>query len=47
MMPLTTSYAELDEGIDILARSLAEELGAGRGPTVVRSSHAPDLKILA
>jgi diaminobutyrate-2-oxoglutarate transaminase len=25
MMPLTTSYAELDEGIDILERSLAEE----------------------
>ena len=47
MMPLTTSYAELDEGIDILARSLAEELGAARGPTIVRSSHAPDLKLLA
>jgi diaminobutyrate-2-oxoglutarate transaminase len=25
MMPLTTSYAELDEGIDILAQSFAEE----------------------
>jgi diaminobutyrate-2-oxoglutarate transaminase len=25
MMPLTTSYAELDEGIDILTRALAEE----------------------
>jgi diaminobutyrate-2-oxoglutarate transaminase len=44
MMPLTTSYAELDEGIDILARSLAEEFGV-RGPTVVRS-HAPELKLL-
>lgn len=48
MMPLTTSYAELDEGIDILARCLSEELGAAtRGPTVVRNAHAPDLKLLA
>jgi diaminobutyrate-2-oxoglutarate transaminase len=46
MMPLTTSYAELDEGLDILARSLAEELGPSvRGPTVVRS-HPPELKLL-
>lgn len=38
MMPLTTSVEELDEGIDILARSLVEEIGrAGRGPTVVHS----------
>jgi diaminobutyrate-2-oxoglutarate transaminase len=27
MMPLTTPYHELDEGIDILARALAEEFG--------------------
>ncbi len=27
MMPLTTSYRELDEGVDILARAIAEELG--------------------
>ncbi len=46
MMPLTTSYAELDEGLAILARSLTEEFGAGmRGPTVVRS-HPPELKLL-
>ena len=48
MMPLTTSYAELDEGIDILARSLAEEFGAAvRGPMVVHTSHAPELTLLA
>jgi diaminobutyrate-2-oxoglutarate transaminase len=47
MMPLTTSYAELDEGVDILARSLTEELGAAvRTPTVVRNI-APDLEIMA
>jgi len=34
MMPLTTPYHELDEGIDILARALAEEFG-------VRSEQAP------
>jgi diaminobutyrate-2-oxoglutarate transaminase len=45
MMPLTTSFAELDEGIDILARSLAEEISAPR-PTVVRG-HVPELKILS
>jgi diaminobutyrate-2-oxoglutarate transaminase len=45
MMPLTTSTAELDEGVDILARSLAEELGPTPRPTVVRG-HAPDLKLL-
>jgi diaminobutyrate-2-oxoglutarate transaminase len=46
MMPLTTSYEELDEGIDILARSLTEELGAAsRGPTVVHSRR--DLEISA
>jgi diaminobutyrate-2-oxoglutarate transaminase len=45
MMPLTTSFAELDEGLDMLARSLAEEFGAGARPTVVRG-HAPDLKLL-
>jgi diaminobutyrate-2-oxoglutarate transaminase len=28
MMPLTTSYAELDEGMDILERAMAEEFGA-------------------
>lgn len=38
MMPLTTTYEELDEGIDILARALAEELSAAsRGPAVVRT----------
>ena len=25
MMPLTTSYAELEEGMDILERAIAEE----------------------
>jgi diaminobutyrate-2-oxoglutarate transaminase len=45
MMPLTTSFAELDEGLDILARSLAEELGAASRPTVVRGQ-APELKLL-
>jgi diaminobutyrate-2-oxoglutarate transaminase len=41
MMPLTTSIEELDEGIDILARSFAEEFGkASRGPTVVHSRHS-------
>ncbi len=45
MMPLTTSYAELDEGLDILERSLAEEFAASARPTVVRG-HAPDLKLL-
>ncbi len=44
MMPLTTSYAELDEGLDILARSLAEEFGAGlRGPSVAL---VPELELL-
>ena len=28
MMPLTTGYAELDEGIDILTRAMVEEFGA-------------------
>ena len=37
LMPLTTSYAELDEGLDILTRSLAEEFGA-RCPTVIDSN---------
>jgi len=47
MMPLTTSYAELDEGVDILARSLSEEFGATvRGPTIVHSCQAPDLELL-
>jgi diaminobutyrate-2-oxoglutarate transaminase len=46
MMPLTTSYAELDEGVDILARSLNVEFGAiVRRPAIVRS--APDLELLA
>jgi diaminobutyrate-2-oxoglutarate transaminase len=35
MMPLTTPYHELDEGIDILARALAEEFGE-------RSEQAPE-----
>jgi diaminobutyrate-2-oxoglutarate transaminase len=30
MMPLTTSYAELDEGMDILEQAMAEELGAAK-----------------
>ena len=30
MMPLTTSYDELDEGMDILTRAVVEELGATR-----------------
>ena len=47
MMPLTTSYAEIDEAVDILARSLSEELGAAKGPSVVRNGHAPDLQLLA
>ena len=46
MMPLTTSYAELDEGLDILARALAEELGTGLRPAGVRN-HPPELKLLA
>jgi diaminobutyrate-2-oxoglutarate transaminase len=38
MMPLTTSYAELDEGIDILTRALAEEFGgAVRNPVLVQA----------
>jgi diaminobutyrate-2-oxoglutarate transaminase len=38
MMPLTTSYAELDEGIDILTRALAEEFGgAARNPVLVQA----------
>jgi diaminobutyrate-2-oxoglutarate transaminase len=41
MMPLTTSYAELDEGLDILTRSLAEELGV-RAPALTRN-RAPEL----
>jgi diaminobutyrate-2-oxoglutarate transaminase len=32
MMPLTTSYAELDEGMDILERAMAEEFGAAGKP---------------
>jgi 4-aminobutyrate aminotransferase-like enzyme len=28
MMPLTTSYAELDEGMDILERAMADEFYA-------------------
>jgi hypothetical protein len=28
MMPLTTTYAELDEGLDMLERAMAEEFGA-------------------
>ena len=27
MMPLTTTYGELDEGLDILERAIAEEFG--------------------
>ena len=30
MMPLTTSYAELEEGMDILERAMAEEFGVAR-----------------
>ena len=30
MMPLTTSFAELAEGIDILARAMAEVLGEAK-----------------
>ncbi len=45
MMPLTTTIAELDEGIDILARSIVEELGVPR-PAVVRG-FTPELKLLA
>jgi diaminobutyrate-2-oxoglutarate transaminase len=38
MMPLTTSYAELDEGIDILTRALTEEFGcAVRNPVLVQA----------
>jgi hypothetical protein len=28
MMPLTTTFAELDEGMDILEAAMAEEFGA-------------------
>jgi diaminobutyrate-2-oxoglutarate transaminase len=28
MMPLTTTYAELDEGMDILEQAMADEYGA-------------------
>jgi diaminobutyrate-2-oxoglutarate transaminase len=28
MMPLTTTYAELDEGMDILEQAMADEFGA-------------------
>lgn len=45
MMPLTTTYAELDEGLDILTRALTEEFGhSARVPTVVRNAH--DLQLL-
>jgi diaminobutyrate-2-oxoglutarate transaminase len=38
MMPLTTSHAELDEGIDILTRALTEEYGcAVRNPVLVQA----------
>jgi diaminobutyrate-2-oxoglutarate transaminase len=38
MMPLTTSYAELDEGIDVLTRALTEEFGcAVRNPVLVQA----------
>jgi diaminobutyrate-2-oxoglutarate transaminase len=30
MMPLTTTYAELDEGMDILERAMAKEFGAAK-----------------
>jgi hypothetical protein len=30
MMPLTTTYAELAEGMDILQRALAEEYGVAQ-----------------
>ncbi len=37
MMPLTTSYDLLDEGLDVLERSIAAELaGTGRAPRTVR-----------
>jgi hypothetical protein len=28
MMPLTTTFAELDEGMDILEQAMAQEFGA-------------------
>jgi hypothetical protein len=39
MMPLTTSYAELDEAIGILERSLAEEFvwRAVRNPELLQA----------
>jgi len=49
MMPLTTSYAELDEGVDILARVIAEELGVrtlrSRRATSTRSEHDFELQV--
>jgi diaminobutyrate-2-oxoglutarate transaminase len=44
MMPLTTSLAELDEGIDILARALAEEFVESRPtPAPPRARRQPAL----
>ena len=42
MMPLTTSYAELDEGLDILERAMVEEFGAN-GLSSAMLTSAPDL----
>lgn len=49
MMPLTTSYSELDEGVDILARVIAEELGVrtlrSRKAASTRSGHDFELQV--
>lgn len=49
MMPLTTSYSELDEGVDILARVIAEELGVrtlrSRKAVSTRSGHDFELQV--
>lgn len=49
MMPLTTSYPELDEGVDILARVIAEELGVrtlrSRKTASTHSEHDFELQV--
>lgn len=49
MMPLTTSYPELDEGVNILARVIAEELGVrtlrSRKAVSTRSEHDFELQV--
>jgi diaminobutyrate-2-oxoglutarate transaminase len=49
MMPLTTSDPELDEGIDILSRAIAEELGVrtlrNRKAVSTRPEHDFELQV--